>query len=432
MVGAGASVPASIRLAMSAAATFDDTRLLKARLRRAERRKRLFAFLLVAPLFAYTLLIFVAPIADMLRRSVIDNEMGRAFPQVARALASWDDQTGTGVPGEDVFAALASDMKTSWAARETASAARRLNYDLINGRSLVMNTARSVAGLDADPASWRDAIVELDERWGEPDTWRAMERARGPVSDFFLLASVDRKRDADGGVVLVPPQERLYVDVYIRTFTIAFTVTFFCLVLGFPAAYLLATLPPRVGNLMLILVLLPFWTPLLVRTGAWVVVLQENGFVNQTIMWLGLSDGPVRLIYNRVGVIIAMTHVLLPFMILPAYSVMKTIPPDYMRAARSLGAPPTTAFFRVYMPQALPGLAAGALLVFIIALGYYITPALVGGAGDRMVSSFIALYTTGTVNWGLAAALGTGLLVATLILYAVYARLVGGARMGAV
>jgi putative spermidine/putrescine transport system permease protein len=252
------------------------------------------------------------------------------------------------------------------------------------------------------------------------------------VSDFFLLASVDHKRDVDGAIVPVEPEQRLYLEVYQRTFAIAFTVTLACLVLGFPAAYLLASLPARTGNLMLILVLLPFWTPLLVRTGAWVVVLQENGFVNQAIQWLGLSDRPLRLIYNRIGVVIAMTHVLLPFMILPAYSVMRTIPPHYMRAARSLGAPPATAFLRVYLPQALPGIAAGALLVFIIALGYYITPALVGGASDRMLSSFIAFYTTGTVNWGLAAALGTGLLAATLVLYALYARLVRGARVGSI
>jgi putative spermidine/putrescine transport system permease protein len=295
-----------------------------------------------------------------------------------------------------------------------------------------MNTARSVAGLEGEPASWRETFLAEDARWGERETWIAIRRASGPVSDFFLLASIDRKRDVGGNIEPVPPEERLYLEVYQRTFVIAFTVTVACLVLGFPAAYLLASLPPRSGNLLLILVLLPFWTPLLVRTGAWIVVLQENGFVNQVIMWLGLSDRPLRLIYNRIGVIIAMTHVLLPFMILPAYSVMRTIPPHYMRAARSLGATPTRAFFKVYLPQALPGIAAGALLVFIIALGYYITPALVGGAGDRMLSSFIAFYTTGTVNWGLAAALGTGLLAATLILYALYARLVGGRRLGSI
>lgn len=409
-----------------------DSRLVRSRHRRAERRRKLWAFLLVAPLLAYTLVIFILPIADMLRRSVWDIELRSVFPLTAEAVGQWEPGEATPIPDEMVFAALARDMRASWEERATASAARRLNYALRGGRSLVMNTARSISKIEEEPASWRDTLLEEDEAWGETATWTAIAAASGPVSDFFLLNSIDLQRNASGEIERAPQQQRLYVEVYLRTFSIAFTVTFFCLLLGFPAAYLLANLPPRIGNLMMILVLLPFWTPLLVRTGAWVVVLQENGFVNQAMMWLGFTDAPVRLIYNRIGVIIAMTHVLLPFMILPAYSVMKTIPPHYMRAARSLGAPPVTAFLRVYMPQALPGLAAGGLLVFIIALGYYITPALVGGAGDRMVSSFIALYTTATVNWGLAAALGTGLLIATLILYAVYARLVGGARMGSV
>ncbi len=416
---------------MDTNAADDDPGIIRRRLARTQRRRRIGAFLLVAPLLAFTLVVFVMPIADMLRRSFLDNELAQAWPAVSAALARSEDD-GTGVPGEDVFAALAGDLRGSWEARTTAAAARRLNYDLPNGRSLAMNTARKVAGMDEAPHSWRETIIGLDPGWGERATWAAIDRARGPVSDFFLLASVDRKRDIDGAIVLAPESERLYVQVYLRTFSIALTVTLLCLVLGFPAAYLLANLPPRIGNAMLILVLLPFWTPLLVRTGAWVVVLQENGFVNQAIIWLGLSEQPVRLIYNRIGVIVAMTHVLLPFMILPAYSVMRTIPPDYMRAAKSLGAPPVKAFVRVYIPQALPGIAAGALLVFIVALGYYITPALVGGASDRMVSSFIAFYTTATVNWGLAAALGAGLLVATLVLYGLYARLVGGLRTGSV
>jgi putative spermidine/putrescine transport system permease protein len=372
---------------MTGEATAVERRTLKARLARAERRRRFGAFLLVAPLLAFTLFVFVTPLADMLRRSVQDDELADAWPVVAQALRGWDDEAGEGVPAEPVFAALARDMKTSWADRTTASAARRLNYDLIDGRSLVMNTARTVVAMAAEPPSWREALIAEDGRWNERATWVAIRRASGPVSDFFLLASVDLMRDVDGAIVSVPAERRLYVEVYQRTFVIAFTVTLACLILGFPAAYLLARLPPRIGNLMLILVLLPFWTPFLVRTGAWIVVLQENGFINQAIVWLGLSVGPVRLIYNRIGVIVAMTHVLLPFMILPAYSVMRTIPPQYVRAARSLGAPPTTAFFKVYLPQALPGLAA---------------------------------------------ALGTGLLAATLVLYALYARLVGGARVGSI
>jgi len=176
-------------------------------------------------------------------------------------------------------------------------------------------------------------------------------------------------------------------------------------------------------------VLLPFWTSLLVRTTAWVVLLQNQGIVNEVLIWLGIVQAPVQLIYNRIGVYVAMTHVLLPFMILPLYSVMRGISPNYVRAAKSLGAPPTTAFLRIYVPQCLPGIGAGCLLVFILALGYYITPALVGGAGDQMIAYFIAFYTTSTINWGLASALGAVLLAATLMLCALYNRLVGTDRL---
>jgi putative spermidine/putrescine transport system permease protein len=179
------------------------------------------------------------------------------------------------------------------------------------------------------------------------------------------------------------------------------------------------------AKLLMVLVLLPLWTSLLVRSAAWIVLLQDQGIINDMLQASGMTGAPVRLIYNRPGVIIAMTHVLLPFMVLPIVATMKTISPSHMRAAVSLGAHPAIAFWRVYLPQTLPGVAAGALLVFIMALGYYVTPALVGGADDQMLAYFIAFYTTSSSNWGLAAALGVILLGATAILYAVYSRLVG-------
>jgi putative spermidine/putrescine transport system permease protein len=206
-------------------------------------------------------------------------------------------------------------------------------------------------------------------------------------------------------------------------------VTLWCLVLGYPLAYKLASLPARVSNLLLILVLLPFWTSLLVRTGAWVVLLQREGLVNDALLALRLIEQPLQLVYNRFGVYVAMTHILLPFMVLPLYSVMRGIPPQYMRAAASLGARPLRAFLRIYLPQTMPGIAAGCLLVFILAIGYYITPALVGGVNDQMISYFVAFYTNQTVNWGMASALGAVLLIATLALFVLYARLVGIDRL---
>ena len=227
----------------------------------------------------------------------------------------------------------------------------------------------------------------------------------------------------------VPPDQAIYLGIFLRTFWISFVVTALCLLLGYPLAYKLASLPARISNLLLILVLLPFWTSLLVRTGAWVVLLQREGVVNDVLIALGLTSEPLQLVYNRFGVFVAMTHILLPFMVLPLYSVMRGIPPQYMRAAASLGARPLRAFLRVYLPQTVPGIGAGCLLVFILAIGYYITPALIGGINDQMVSYFVAFFTNQTVNWGMASALGTVLLIVTLLLFALYARLVGIDRL---
>jgi len=405
-------------------------RSLKKGLRRAERRRRLAAAALVAPLLAFTLLVFVIPIGDMLRRSVWNTELAASWPQVRAAMEHWRAEGGHGVPTEPVFAALAQDLKRSYGMSAAGTAARRLNYDLENARTLVFGTARKLAQQETPNGTWKETLVGIDPRWAEPETWAAINRARVPLTDFFLLAALDLERDEDGHIVSRPAKQAIYLDVLARTFGISLTVTLACLALGFPVAYGLASQPPRRANLLLILVLLPFWTPLLVRTAAWVVVLQENGLANQILTGLRLVDHPLRLIYNRTGVLVAMTHVLLPFMILPLYSVMKGVPPSLMRAALSLGARPFTAFRRVYLPQVMPGVAAGSLLVFILALGYYITPALVGGGGDQMISYFVAFNTTETANWSLAAALGTVLLVATFALFFLSTLIGGRNRLG--
>jgi putative spermidine/putrescine transport system permease protein len=210
-----------------------------------------------------------------------------------------------------------------------------------------------------------------------------------------------------------------------RTFWIGLVVTVITLVLGYPLAYLLATLPTRASNLLMLLVLIPFYTSLLVRTTAWLVLLQREGLVNDALIALGLTNHRIQFVHNRFGVYVAMVHVLLPFMVLPIYSVMKGISPQYMRAALSLGAGPVLAFREVYLPQTFPGIAAGCLLVFILSLGYYITPALVGGPQDQMVSYYISYFTNQTINWGMSAALSAVLLLAVLILFVAYNRLVG-------
>lgn len=379
---------------------------------------------LTLPLLFFLLAFFVLPIFGMLSRSVENREVSTILPDTSAALRAWD---GEGMPDAPVLAAFAREAKAAQDARTLAAVARRLNEERSGWRSVVMAAGRRA--VEAPGGDWRAAFAALNPAWGEPAIWRAMRRAASPFTDRYLLAAVDLERDAAGGVTAVPPGEAVYRAVLLRTLWISGAVTLICLVLGYPLAYRLATLPEGTANLLLMLVLLPFWTSLLVRTASWIVLLQREGPLNAGLLAAGLIEAPLALVFNRPGVLIAMTHVLLPFMVLPLYSVMRGIAPGYVRAALSLGAPPATAFLRVYLPLSMPGVAAGCLLVFILALGYYITPALIGGAADQMLSYFVAFFTLETVNWGMAAALGTVLLTGTLLLYLVYARVLGIDRL---
>ncbi len=395
---------------------------LKVKLRRTERMRRLTALVLVGPLFVYLMITFVFPILAMLSLGVENPEVPEVLPRTAAAVRGWD---GEALPDESVAHALVSDLREAYGAKTHGKAAKRLNYDISGFRSLLMKTARDVAAIDLAVPTGLETLTAIDPRWGQHDYWVAIKKAAAPYTPFYLLAAVDRTQDVHGRILPTPAEEAIYVDVIGRTFKISLVVTLACFVLGYPLAYLLATLPTRISNLLMILVLLPFWTSLLVRTTAWTILLQDHGVLNDTARWLGLWSEPIQLVHNRIGVYIAMTHILLPFMVLPLYSVMKTISPTHMRAAASLGAPPALAYWRVYVPQSMPGIGAGCLLVFILALGYYITPALVGGPRDQMLSYFIAFFTNQTLNWGMAAALSIILLALVLMLFAVYHRMVG-------
>jgi len=327
------------------------------------------------------------------------------------------------VPPEPVFAALALDLKDAARAEKSGPIGGRLNIEETGLRSVFMRAARRVSAQEQGP--WTPFFESADPAWAKPAIWGTIRNLESREHTLFFLSAVDMKRQSDGQVALQSDDQRIHVTIYLRTLGVALTVTLACLALGFPIAYLLAHLRDKTANLLLILVLLPFWTSLLVRTTAWVVVLQKEGVVNSLLQSLGIIAEPLPLIFNRFGVVVAMTHILLPFTILPLYSVMRQIPASYVRAARSLGASPSLAFWRVYLPQCVPGLSAGALLVFILSLGYYITPALVGGATDQLISHFIADNIGRSLNWGLASALSSILLVAVLALYWAYDRVAG-------
>lgn len=402
--------------------TVDGTPL-KVSLARAKRRARIRAVLLVMPLFLFILLTFFIPVFSMLMRSVENPVVVDVLPNTVEQLANWDETAGD-IPDETVFAALAGDFKVAAEEKTAGKVGRRLNYEKSGFSSMFRKTARKIKKIEAP---YKDAILDIDKKWADIDYWRVLKRESREYTDSYFLTALDFTYTDDGERVLKDDDKRIYIDLFARTFWMSLLITGICLVLAYPVAYLLSTLPVRSSNLLMILVLLPFWTSLLVRTSAWIALLQQEGVINSLLVGIGFLDDSNRLamIHNQAGTIIAMVHVLLPFMVLPLYSVMKTIHPSYMRAARSLGATPYTAFVRVYMPNTVPGIGAGAILVFIIAIGYYITPALVGGQSGTMISNFIAYHLETSLNWGLAAALGAVLLVVVLILYFVYDRIVG-------
>ena len=409
-----------------------DGRPLKAALATSQARARRRAFLLVAPLLAFVLVTFVAPIGQMLLRSVedprfvvhADKRTGETTPVMVRTREWFGANPPGTAPDEAAFAALAADLAHLRELRAQGDVGTRINYDAPGSRSLFTSGARRAERLEPP---YREALLELDEEWGEPALWQAMRDASSRYTAGFYLAALDRQRGPDGAIERVPEERRVYLMLFKRTLILSLVITGLTLILGFPVAHLLATLPLRYSNLLMILVLLPFWTSLLVRTTSWIVLLQSQGVVNDVAVAAGIiGDGDrLRMIYNQAGTIIAMTHILLPFTILPLYSVMRPIDPSYVRAARSLGASSWTAFRRVYLPQTVPGIGAGALLVFILAVGYYITPALVGGSDGQLISNLIAFHMLQSFNWSLAAALATLLLAGILLLYWLYDRLVG-------
>jgi putative spermidine/putrescine transport system permease protein len=397
---------------------------LKTKLQRTERKRKLKAVALVLPLFLFIIVAFVTPIGVMLFNAVHDHEFLTNLPQTMIALNGWD---GKDLPDEAVYAALAEDFKVAWKKRTAAEIGNRMNYEMPGARSKVISSARAASKLEAGP--YKQAIIAIDPMWGDIGVWNMLKRGARAYTPYFLLRSLDFQYDANSQVIVTPPDNAIFRDIFARTLGIAVGVTLTTLLLGYPVAYLLASLPLKISNLLMIMVLLPFWTSLLVRTTAWVVLLQQHGVINDFLMSLGIISHPIELIFNRVGTVIAMTHIQLPFTLLPIYSVMKTISPSHVRAARSLGAGPFYAFWRIYFPQTIPGIGAGCLLTFILSRGYYITPALVGGPTDQMVSYFVALYTNRELNWGMASALGAILLTATLLLYFVYNKLVGVDRL---
>lgn len=388
-------------------------------------RQRGRAAMLIAPLVIFLGVFFLWPLWLMIDVSIRNDAIGGAFPRTSELIGSWD---GERAPDAETQAALVEDLRE--ASQSTLGAAvRTLNSQVSGFRTLMGRTGTAARDLEAGQTL---DLVEVDDRWAEPRFWRAIQVSVAPYTDRNLLAALDLERADTGEIEQMSASASANRLIIWRTFAIAGSVTLLCALIGLPYAMLAASVTGWKRNALLLAVLLPLWTSLLVRTAAWFILLQNEGIINKTLIGLGWIDGPLPLIFNRLGVVIAMTHVLLPFMVLPIFSVVSAIPKNLMPAAASLGARPLRAFWRVLLPLSMPGLLAGSLLVFMVAIGYYITPALVGGPNDQMISSVIAFYALQTANWGMAGALGILLLAVTTALYLVYGRLSrGGAPTGA-
>lgn len=384
------------------------------------RHERMRALLLVLPLAVFLLVFFAIPLFNVLKTAVVNDSVRVGLPQTSRLIGEWDGHSQ--VPRAIEQAMLKDVVQSANNQARFGDAVRQLNADLPGFRSLLSKTQRVVAAADVNMISDL-RLGTIDERWLDTNYWLTIKQDSHIFTINNILAAADLRRTATGQIERLPDGVSANRAIIERTFYVSLLVTAICVALGVPYALIAANASAWMRNLMLLMVLIPLWTSLLVRSAAWVVILQDRGIINSALVSLGIITHPLQLIYNRTGILLAMTQVLIPFMVLPTYSAIKAVPTNLMPAASSLGARPTVAFVKILLPLIFAGVVSGSLLVFMSAIGYYITPTLVGGAGDQMISSVIAFYATGTADWGRAAALGLILLCSTLVLYVAYARI---------
>ena len=395
---------------------------LEVSLKKAERKNKVKAFLLVAPLLLFLLITYIFPIGDMLMRSVDDKMVTEMLPKTFKSMEKWD---GKELPPEEVFESFYLDFQKLVEEKREGKLSTQLNYTKNGFKSILKKLRRKAKNFEE--GNYKEQIMAVHKRWADVEYWRAIQRRAPAYTSQKYLKGIDMYKNEEGKIVSVEEDRRVHRILWLRTLEIAFFVTLLCFLMAYPIAHLLATLPMKYSNLLMICVLLPFWTSLLVRTASWMILLQQQGVVNDFFVMIGLvaDDNRPEMMFNKTGTYVAMTQILLPFMVLPLYSVMKTISPSLMRAGKSLGGTPFVAFWKVYFPLTIPGIGAGCLLVFILAIGYYITPALVGGASGTLISNQIAFHMKSTLDWSFASAMGLMLLAGVLAIYWVYNKLVG-------
>lgn len=407
--------------AAAAPAGHDD---LRRRLRRIDRLREAKALALTLPALLFLIVALIAPLVFFMSRAVDNADLTDHLPRTSQAIAGWD---GEGLPPDDIQQSLVDELSGLAGTPALAVLARRLNYQEPGYRSLFQKTANGLSA--GGSGSTAERLKAIDARWSEPQIWQTLRQESGRWTSFFMLAAIDLKKDGSGAIMSAPPERAIYQRVFARTFIASLAVTGICLGLGYATAYALMRLRSGIGRAALLVILISLWTSLLVRTLAWIIILQKNGVLNSALMGAGILDEPVQFIRTWFAVILAMVHLLLPLMILPILAVMRGIPPSYMRAAQSLGAAPFRAFWSVYLPLTYPGIGAGVVLVATTSLGFFITPELLGGPEHQMISYFVAFFTNMSVNWGLASALGVWLFVITIAMFAGVAKGFGITRI---
>lgn len=368
-------------------------------------RHRALSAALVAPLAALILLAFVLPLALLLWRAVDNAELADTLPRAAAALRAWD---GANLPPAETQQAFAQELAAASGSDGFGRLTRRANFELSGMRTLLLRTAR--AGTAEDP------------RWATPEPWLVLRQMAAPATPSYLLHAVDLSLSPQGGIVR--SDEPVFIPILLRTLGISATVAALCVVLAWPLAFFIARLPPERARLWLALAMIPFWTSVLVRTAAWLVLLAREGPVNAALLALGIIAEPVQIVFTRAAVLVAMVHMMLPFAILAIHAALSRSDPWLSRAAASLGAAPLRRLWSVHLPASFPGIAAGFVTIFVVSAGFYVTPALIGGPSDQMMASFISFFVNQTVNFGMAAALAVLLLALVFACLAVLRRLV--------
>jgi putative spermidine/putrescine transport system permease protein len=391
-------------------------------LKKAERINKIKAFLLVAPLLFFLLITYIFPIGEMFTRSVDDTMITNMLPKTFKAMENWDEQE---LPPEEVFSSFLDDYRLLIKNKTQGKLTQRLNKEKNGFNSILKKLKRKMKKFE--DGNYKEQVMSVHKRFADVEYWRAIKRTAPPYTIAKYLKAVDMYVDQNGDIVQVDETRQIYKKLWLRTLEVALFVTIFTFLMGYPIAHLLATIPMKYSNLLMICVLLPFWTSLLVRTASWMILLQQQGVVNDFFVMIGLvaDDARPEMMYNKIGTYVAMSQILLPFMVLPLYSVMKTISPSLMRAGKSLGGTPFVSFWKIYFPLTISGIGAGSLLVFILAVGYYITPELVGGASGKLISNQIAYHMKQTLDWSFASAMGLMLLCGVLSIYWIYNKLVG-------